>query len=125
MLRSLVGTSIALVLIGGHAIAQSPDSSTDAGSSLGRARVKRHLGVNGKPCLALESYAKSEVANKDIFEHWISATNSCGQHIEVRICYHKTDDCISMNVPPWDSKSSVLGIYPMVKNFEYDAVEKF
>jgi hypothetical protein len=86
--------------------------------------MKQHTRPNGKPCIDLESYAKSEMVNKNLFEHWITATNSCGEHIELRVCYRGSSDCIVMNLPSWESKSSVLGIYPL-KDFQYDAVEKF
>jgi hypothetical protein len=84
----------------------------------------RHFGSTGKPCIALVSRATPQRINKNIYEHWITATNSCGQHVKVQVCYQKTDDCIVMNVPPWESTNSVLGIYPNVREFLYDAKEK-
>jgi hypothetical protein len=84
----------------------------------------RHFGSTGKPCIALESGATPQRTNKNIYEHWITATNSCGQNIKVQVCYHKTDNCIVVNVPPWESTNSVLGIYPNVRDFVYDAKEK-
>jgi hypothetical protein len=75
----------------------------------------RHFSSTGKPCSALDSRATAQR---------ITATNSCGQNIKVQVCYHKTDDCIVMNVPPWESKNSVLGINPNVRDFRYDAKEK-
>ena len=129
MLRELAFTFMLLSCFGGPASAQTLNQTWRGDSArhdeFGRHNNERHVGPNGKPCLTLESYTKPELNNKDIFEHWIKATNGCGQHIEVRVCYHKTDDCIVMNVPPWDSKSSVLGIYPMLKDFQFDAKEKF
>jgi hypothetical protein len=84
----------------------------------------RHFGSTGKPCIALESRATAQRINKNIYEHWITATNSCGQNIKVQVCYQKTDDCIVMNVPPWESTNSVLGIYPNARDFQYDAKER-
>jgi hypothetical protein len=84
----------------------------------------RHFGSTGKPCIALESSATPQRINKNIYEHWITATNSCGQNIKVQVCYRKTDDCIVMHVPPWETTSSVLGIDPNVRDFLYDAKEK-
>jgi hypothetical protein len=86
--------------------------------------LNRHLSSTGKPCIALKSYATAELINKNIYEHWIKASNSCGQNIKVQVCYRKTDDCIVMNLPPWETKNAVLGIYPNMKEFEYDAKEK-
>jgi hypothetical protein len=134
MLRAWLVASVLLTFMGGHTLAQSLIQSSRVQSSgvrssgesstLHNEPSRRHLGPNGKPCLALEGYTKPQAINKNVFEHWIRATNTCGQHIELRVCYHKSNDCIAMNVPPWDTKSSVLGIYPM-KDFQYDAKEKF
>jgi hypothetical protein len=124
MLCTWLVTSINFAVLGGHPLAQSFVPSSRSTTAPPNALARRHVGPNGKPCLALQSYTKPELINKHIFEHWIKATNSCGQHIALQVCYHQSADCIVMNVPPWDSKSSVLGIYPM-KDFQYDTKEKF
>jgi hypothetical protein len=127
MLRSTLARSILLSillsLIGGPTIAESLFQAPGEDSAPNQV-IKRHTGSNEKPCIALGSYSKSEIVNKNLFEHWITATNSCGQRIELQVCYHQSSDCIVMKVPPWESKSSVLGIYP-AKDFRYDAKEKF
>jgi hypothetical protein len=123
LVRSIL-LSILLSLIGGPTIAENLFQASGEDSAAPNQGIKRHTGPNGKPCINLGSYAKSEIVNKNVFEHWITATNSCGQHIELRVCYLKSGDCIVMKVPPRESKSSVLGIYP-VKDFRYDAKEKF
>lgn len=84
-----------------------------------------HKGPTGQPCLTFEAYAQPEFINKTIFEHWIKATNSCGQYIKVQVCYYNTDDCIMLNVPPWDKKQAVLGIYPSLRDFRYETKEQF
>lgn len=122
MLRTPLLTLMLLALIGGPTLAQNSIQSAPGSSALHKKLI--HLGPTGKPCLTVESYAKPQVLNKNTFEHWIKATNSCGQHIDLQVCYHRSGDCIVMKVPPWDSKNSVLGIYPM-KDFQYDAKEKF
>src|SRR5215831_10754559 len=86
---------------------------------------RHHMGPTGKPCLNLSSWAKAQVVNKHIYEHWVGATNRCGQNIKVRVCYYKTRDCITMDVPPWGRKDSVLGIYPALANFRFEAREQF
>jgi hypothetical protein len=96
-------------------------------NALGRSgdpsQVKRYSST-GKPCIALESFATAQLINKNIYEHWIKASNSCGQNIKVQVCYRKTTDCIIMTVPPWETKNAVLGIQPSLKEFQYDAKEK-
>jgi hypothetical protein len=130
--------SICVAFFGQRALAQSIDSSAlnvfDRSSNLHDPHElshlndpndrNRHFTSTGKLCIALESRATAQRMNKDIYEHWIIATNSCGQNIKIQVCYHKTDDCIVMNVPPWESTNSILGIYPNVRDFQYDAREK-
>jgi hypothetical protein len=136
-LCSLLILSICFAFFVQRTLAQSIDSSTpsvfhhqseldnsDALSHLHDPNERsRHYSSTGKPCIALASRATPQRINKNIYEHWIIATNSCGQNIKVQVCYQKTDDCIVMNVPPWESKNSVLGIYPNVRDFQYDAKE--
>ena len=96
-------------------------------NELSRSNDSHHVNrysSTSKPCIALESFVTIQPINKNIYEHWITASNSCGQNIRIQVCYHKTDDCIVMNVPPYDNKNAVLGIQPSVKEFEYDAKEK-
>ena len=83
------------------------------------------MAPTGKPCLVLHGYAKPQTINPNIFEHRIAASNGCGQNIKVKVCYHGSDDCITIDVPPWDRKDSVLGIYPALRDFKFDAKEQF
>jgi hypothetical protein len=117
---------VILAIWGGGAAGQSMPGLSRGGlfaspGDLGR----RHTAPTGKPCIALEGYSKAQVINKDINEHWIGATNSCGQHIKVQVCYHNSRDCIIVDVPAYGRKDVVLGIYPALKEFRYDAVEQF
>jgi hypothetical protein len=86
---------------------------------------RHHMGPTGKPCLALQGDAQAQAINKNIFEHRVTAKNNCGRNIKVKVCYHNSQDCIIMDVPPWGRRDSVLGIYPALKDFRYDAKEQF
>jgi hypothetical protein len=124
VLRFRLIAIVFLTVIGGHALGQS------AVPAIGFAPVqsdlaRRHWGPTGSPCLAIQGYTKAEVVNKDIYQHWIKAINSCGQAIKVRICYYKSDHCIDMDVPAFEKKESVLGIFPALKRFQFDVKEKF
>jgi hypothetical protein len=86
---------------------------------------KRHNGPTGKPCLSVSGSAKPQVINKELFDHWISAVNACGQRIKVDVCYYKTQNCILMDVPPYGRKDDVLGVFPKQLDFRYEYKEKF
>jgi hypothetical protein len=117
MLRSALKGLAMVVVFNSLALAQSVAAPYDSN--------RHHMGPTGKPCLTLDGSTKAQTINKDIYEHWVSAANSCGQHIKVRVCYYKTSDCITMDVPPWGRTASVLGIYPALKDFRYEAKEQF
>jgi hypothetical protein len=89
------------------------------------ARAKYHMGPLGKPCLTMHGYAKPELINKNLYQHWISAANNCGQTIKVQVCYYQTEDCTLMSVPPWERKDTILGIFPALKRFQFEAKEQF
>jgi hypothetical protein len=123
MLRACITASTVLILLGGHAIGQSfmplphfPPAQVDL--------AKRHMDPLGKPCLMIEGYAKPELSNKNIYEHIVKATNNCGQNINVQACYYKTQNCVVMSVPPWQSKTSILGFFPALKRFQFEAKEQ-
>jgi hypothetical protein len=125
MLRITLLGPVVLALLSDFALGQTVVPSSRSIFPSGNDLNRRHLAPSGKPCLSLESYAKSQVINSHIFEHWVSATNICGQNIKLRICYYKTQDCIAVDVPPWGHKDSVLGIYPALQDFRFDATEQF
>jgi hypothetical protein len=119
-LRTWLLGLVVLALMGSLALGQNLSQPLSPGGP-----TQRHKGPTGQPCLAFTSSAKSQAVNKNIYEHWISATNSCGQNIKVQVCYYNTDDCIMMNIPPWERKDAVLGIYPNLRDFRYETKEQF
>jgi hypothetical protein len=126
MLREGLIGLIITALLEGTAAAQTvtpPFSGSIIPTSYDASR--HHMGPTGKPCLSLSSSAKAQAVNKHIYEHWVGAANSCGQHIKVQVCYYKSNDCITMDVPAWGRKDVVLGIYPALQSFRYEAKEQF
>jgi len=87
--------------------------------------AKRHVGLNGKPCISVGGSSKAQAINPDIFEHWVTASNSCGQHIRLNVCYYKTQHCVIVDVPAWGRRDTVLGIFPALRDFRYEYTEKF
>jgi hypothetical protein len=125
VLRVLSIVVLFLTVFGGHALAQSALPKIGGFPPVQNDLARRHWSPTGSPCLAIQGYAKAEAANKDIFQHWIRAANGCGQAIKVHLCYYKTDHCIDMDVPAWEKKEAVLGIFPALKRFQFEAKEKF
>jgi hypothetical protein len=86
---------------------------------------RRHLKVTGQPCVSLYASAKSQLTNRNIFDHLVFGTNECAQMIKLRICYYKTSDCIQMDLPPYGRKEMTLGIFPSIKDFQFEFREQF
>ena len=132
--RTWLISAILLTSLGGPTPAQnlvetSPSvsalSNVAGTSAAARQSAERHVGANGKPCITIaEIHAKSQI-NTDFYEHWIRATNRCGQYIKLRVCHRGTDECIAMSVPPWESNNSLLGMSTIATEFQYDARERF
>lgn len=62
-----------------------------------------------KSCLAVRAYVRPDIANKNLHQNWISAKSSCGRDIKINVCYLGSANCILMNVPPWQTKSAIIG----------------
>jgi hypothetical protein len=121
VLRPWIIAAMFLTMFGGHAVGQTiaPLLPTQSGLN------KHHMSPLGKPCLTTVGHAKAELANKNIYQHLIKAANGCGQNIKVRVCYYQTQDCVLMNVPPWENKTAILGIFPALKRFRFETKEQF
>ena len=122
MVRILV---LSLVAVGCFAdLASAQNLLPPIGAPLS-APVLVHRGPTGQPCLTFQSFSRAQTLNKKIYEHWVRAKNSCGKFIKVQVCYYHTDDCITMNVAPWEDKEAVLGIYPSLQEFRFETKEEF
>lgn len=147
MSRASLLAAILLVLLGNSAFPQALMPSSGSIFATPDDLSPHHMSPLGKPCLALEGSVKAEAANSPsifgstasrgqsdkpnalvaatIYEHLITATNSCTEKIKVKVCYYKTDDCIMIDVPSLGRKDAVLGIYPGLRQFRYQAKEQF
>lgn len=124
MMRFGLFLSIALALLATNALAQDMDLPKGI-PPVPDELAKRHMSPLGRPCLAIQGYAKPELVNKNIYQHWIKTDNSCGQPIKVQVCYYKSESCIVMTVPPYQKKDAILAIFPALKRFQFQAKEQF
>jgi hypothetical protein len=132
--RTCLVSAILFTHFSGPTLAQNlvePTTSVSAlpnvagASATPRQPTERHVGANGKPCITIAEIHAQSQSNADFYEHWIRATNRCGQYIKLRVCHHGTDECVAMSVPPWESKNSLLGMSTIATEFQYDARERF
>ena len=87
--------------------------------------VLRHRGPTGSPCLAVGAFARPYSTNTNLYDHVITAVNSCAQTISIRVCYYNTQDCIAMEIPGDGRKEAVLGTMPAEKDFRFEFRENF
>jgi hypothetical protein len=87
--------------------------------------LRRHLDPIGRPCVAVAGNAQPEVLNPHIFEHIVTASNSCSQIVRVQVCYHGSDRCVPLVVPSYGRKLAVLGIEPALASFRFEFWEQF
>ena len=85
----------------------------------------RHLDFTGKPCLSVSGYARSFRINPNLYDHVITAVNSCPQRIAIQVCYYQSKDCIPMEIPGDARKDAILGTMPSEKSFRFEFREKF
>jgi hypothetical protein len=86
---------------------------------------RKHRDFAGKPCLESVWTAQALVSNPRVLNHVVSLDNHCLDPIKVRICYHGTEDCTDVDVPPRSRKEQVIGVFPALQQFRYDVKEQF
>ena len=114
---------------GGHYESELPAQSDLTPS------VRVHLDPYGKRCVAVAAYSRAKTDFGKIFgagpqatasfEHFISAQNHCSQTIRLRVCYHGSQNCVPMDVPPYGRQQASLGVAPGMPGFRYQYTEQF
>jgi hypothetical protein len=99
---------------------QSPTKSWNEGQG-----PRQHMGPVGKPCVTVGGVARPQNINPHIFEHVLTANNSCSRIIKLLICYFQSDRCIGMTVPSFTHTDTVLGIASGMKDFRFQYWEEF
>lgn len=72
-----------------------------------------------RSCLTARAYMRPDIANKNLHQNWLSAKNSCSHYIKVSVCYRGSASCISISVPPWQTKSAIIGYAPTASVMHY------
>jgi hypothetical protein len=86
---------------------------------------RKHRDFAGKPCLETEGTAQPLASNPRVLNHIVNLDNHCVEPVKVRICYHGTDDCTDVDVPPRSRKEQLIGVFPAMQQFRYDVKEQF
>lgn len=95
------------------------------GFTAGDATDRKHRDPTGKVCLETTGSAQPLASNPKIFNHIVTVENRCIERIKARICYHGTDSCTKVEVPGRSRTEQVIGVFPAMQQFRYDAKELF
>ena len=83
----------------------------------------RSLDIYGKACFTTEGVARPQTPNSRLFNHVVVVKNRCPKSVKLKICYHKTERCTEVTVPPHETKEAWLGMMPVLRLFQYDLKE--
>jgi hypothetical protein len=75
-----------------------------------------------KSCLTARAYVRPDFANETLHQNWITAKNNCTRFIKISICYRGTANCLSMRIPPRQTKSAVIGYAPNGSEVHYQII---
>lgn len=115
------GTSVGNSVVGGT----YPLPKAPLISSAQTADVLRHRDPAGKPCLSVGGYARPYATQAMLYDHIVIATNSCAQAIKVAVCYYKSQQCVTLDVPGRSRREGTLGTMPSIKDFQFEFRERF
>jgi len=101
------------VLTTGNAVSAPPDTGKGINSE----------GVYKKQCFAVQGVARNQKIDPKMFDHLIFVKNECLKPVRLKVCYHETDRCVDISVPPRSSKETWLGAFPSMRFFQYDLKE--
>jgi hypothetical protein len=103
----------------------TPPATSPSFEASGNTEVLRHRDFTGKPCLAVNGTPRAHIADRNLYDHVITARNNCPQRIAMQVCYYQTHDCIRMEIPGSERKEAILGTLPSMKDFRFEFREKF
>jgi hypothetical protein len=83
----------------------------------------RSLDIYGKSCFTTEGFARPRSVNSRLFDHVVIVKNRCTKNVKLKICYHKTERCAEITVPPHETKEAWLGAITALRFFQYDLKE--
>jgi hypothetical protein len=110
--------------VGGTGGLEPPERLPTFGAS-SDTEILRHRSPTGAPCLSVGGFARPHVINPNLYDHVIVVKNSCALNVGLKVCYYRSDDCISMDVPGGESKEAILGMVPSENDFRFEFREKF
>lgn len=86
---------------------------------------RKHRDFVGKPCLQTSGEAQPLTSDPHVSNHVVILDNHCPDRIKAKVCYHGTNACTDVDVPPRARKEQIIGVLPAMPQFRYDVKEQF
>jgi hypothetical protein len=84
-----------------------------------------HKTPDGRACIAVNPMTHAQVINPKIVDQIVIVNNTCGQSINVQICYAGSTDCIMVPLTGYQKVQRILGIASGSKAFRYEYRELY
>src|SRR5262249_19755446 len=69
-----------------------------------------HKAPDGTACISVHPSTHPQVINPKIIDQIVTVNNSCGQSINVQVCYTGSSDCITVALSGYQKLQRILGI---------------
>ncbi|WP_145927680.1 MULTISPECIES: hypothetical protein [Bradyrhizobium] len=84
-----------------------------------------HKAPDGTACISVHPSTHPQVINPKIIDQIVTVNNSCGQSINVQVCYAGSTDCITVALNGYQKLQRILGISAGSTSFRYEYRELY
>lgn len=87
--------------------------------------VEAHKAMDGTACISVHPSVRPQVIDPKIIDQIVLVNNSCGQSINVQVCYAGSSDCITVALNGYQKLQRILGISGGSTSFRYEYRELY
>ncbi|MBR0697940.1 hypothetical protein [Bradyrhizobium lablabi] len=84
-----------------------------------------HKAPDGTACISVHPSTRPQVINPKIIDQLVTVNNTCGQSINVQVCYAGSSDCITVALSGYQKLQRILGISAGSTAFRYEYRELY
>jgi hypothetical protein len=84
-----------------------------------------HTAPDGTACISVHPSTHPQIINPKIIDQIVTVNNSCGQSINVQVCYVGSSDCIKVALSGYQKLQRILGISAGSTSFRYEYRELY
>lgn len=84
-----------------------------------------HKSADGTACISVHPSTRPQIINPKIIDQIVTVNNTCGQSINVQVCYVGSSDCITVALSGYQKLQRILGISAGSTSFRYEYRELY